>query len=512
MKKIIYTLSILFISLEGFSQISLIGQGCDSSPNFPLNFISYKGNLYYNNVGCGNNGPDGIYKTNGDSQGTSLLGIFNEYPERRGVSGKYIYFGQANSLWVINGETNQVQMLKDNLSSIPTHITDLNGIALFTENGTNLWRSDGTEAGTYKIKDLPVWKIVSDGTYAYISDQLDVWKSNGTASGTVKMNLRQPIEVTTNTDDSTSVLASSLTEWNGNIFFIEQYYYGYKFKKLNGNASINLAETGCHLDCGTTCTVCDGFGITASTLNSIYPTSSGIYFFGEANASGSGLYELWKSDGTVSGTIKVLTFSAGVVPSNRNTTEPPRANNYNSYPKQSYDDIFYFTASDPTHGVELWRSDGTAAETFMVKDINTGTADSKPLDLGVIDGICYFSAKTADNGREIWKSDGTEAGTVLVQDLNPGVSNGVISPEPPNENLNNRWATIYNGRYYFKGVSPEAGGNLFAVDGVKHYAYLKSSPALNTIEIVKKAIFLEPGTFILPTINGVYQGKIQSDN
>lgn len=330
MKKITYCLLILLCSFQSIAQISLIGQGCDSSPNFPLNFISYKGNLYYNNVGCSNN-PDGIYKTNGESLGTLLVGAnskgFNSYPERQGVSGKFIYFGQANSLWGINGETGQAQMIKDNLSSVPTYITDLNGIALFSENGTNLWRSDGTEAGTYKIKDMPVSKIVSDGTYAYISDQLDIWRSDGTASGTQKMNLRYPIEVTPNTDDSTSVQANSLTEWNGNIFFIEQYYYGHKLKKVNGNASINLAETGCHLDCGGNCTVCDGFIMAASTHYSIYPTSSGIYFFGEANASGSGLYELWKSDGTVSGTIKVLTFPSGVVPNNRNTTIPPRANN-----------------------------------------------------------------------------------------------------------------------------------------------------------------------------------------
>lgn len=509
MKKIIYLLSILFISLEGIAQISLIGQGCDSSPNFPLNFISYKGNLYYNNVGC-TNGADGVYKSNGDSQGTPLLGTFDNYPERRGVSGKYIYFGQANSLWVINGETGQAQMIKDNLSSIPTYITDLNGIALFSENGTNLWRSDGTEAGTYKIKNIPVNKIVSDGTYAYISDNNDIWKSDGTEIGTVKLNF-----VVTNSGGGviSSVAPSSLTEWNGNIFFIYNESSGYPLKKIAGNLAITLATTGCHPDCGGTCTVCDGFNNVGGTSDSMYPTSSGIYFFGEANASGSGLYELWKSDGTFSGTIKVLTFPSGVVPSNRNNTIPPRANNYNSYPKQNYDNIFFFTASDPTNGIELWRSDGTAAGTFMVKDINAGPADSRPQGLGVIDGICYFSAVTADNGREIWKSNGTEAGTMMVQDLNPGTANGVISPEPPTENLENRWATIYNGRYYFKGISPTIGGNLFAVNGLKHYVYRQlTTPTVSTIDIAKKAIFLETGTLILPSINVFYEGKIQNNN
>ncbi|MER0438400.1 ELWxxDGT repeat protein [Emticicia sp. W12TSBA100-4] len=506
MKKITYFLLILLCSFQSIAQISLIGQGCDGTLNQTLNFISYKGYLFFSNAGCSNR-PDGIYKTNGDSLGTLLPNTnwmgFDPYPDRRGVSGKYIYFGQSNSLWVINGETNQVQMIKDNLSSIPTYINDLNGIALFSENGTNLWRSDGTEVGTYKIKDMPVNKIVSDGTYAYISDHADIWKSDGTAAGTVKLNFA----VINNGGILESVAPSSLTEWNGNVFFIYNQPHGYSLRKIVGNAAITLGATGCHLDCGGTCTVCDGFNNVGGTPNSMYPTSSGIYFFGEANASGSGLYELWKSDGTVGGTVKVISFSAGTTP-----YMPIRANDYNSYPKQNYDNIFFFTATDPTNGIELWRSDGTAAGTFMVKDINAGPADSRPQGLGVIDGICYFSAVTDDNGREIWKSNGTEAGTMMVQDLNPGTANGVISPEPPNENLNNRWATIYNGRYYFKGISPIAGGNLFAVDGLKHYVYRQLTPTVSTIDIAKKAIFLETGTLILPSINVFYEGKIQNNN
>ncbi|GAB3511260.1 ELWxxDGT repeat protein [Emticicia fontis] len=510
MKKLVYILLMVFLASEGFSQISLIGQGCSNSPNFPLNFISYKGSLYYNNVGC-NDSPDGIYKTNGDTLGTLLPGTawmgFNSYPERYGVVGKYIFFGQPNSLWVIDGETKQAQMVKDNLGSIPHFITDLNGIALFSENGSNLWRSDGTEAGTYKIKDMSVWNIVSDGTYAYVSDQFDIWRTNGTASGTVKMNFRSPIENTDNTDDSTYIYSTSLINWHGKTFLINNGEFSIPLQKIEGNTLVTLGVTGCHLDCGGSCTVCDGFMKSANSFNGIYPTSSNIYFLGEANANGSGTYELWKSDGTIGGTTKVITFPAGTTP-----YMPIRANNYNSYPKQSYDDIFYFTAIDPTYGAELWRSDGTAVGTYMVKDINPGTADSRPQDLGVIDGICYFSARTAENGREIWKSDGTEAGTIIVQDLNPGTADGVISPEPPNENLNNRWAAIYNGRYYFKGISPEAGGNLFAVDGLKHYIYRQSGLNFSTLDIAKKAIFLETGTYILPDINKPYEGKIQNGN
>lgn len=36
----------------------------------------------------------------------------------------------------------------------------------------------------------------------------------------------------------------------------------------------------------------------------------------------------------------------------------------------------FFQASDGVHGRELWSSDGTAAGTVMVKELNTGTTSS----------------------------------------------------------------------------------------------------------------------------------------
>ena len=39
-----------------------------------------------------------------------------------------------------------------------------------------------------------------------------------------------------------------------------------------------------------------------------------------------------------------------------------------------------FSASDPIHGQELWRSDGTAAGTFLFKDVNSNGVPSNPED------------------------------------------------------------------------------------------------------------------------------------
>ena len=84
------------------------------------------------------------------------------------------------------------------------------------------------------------------------------------------------------------------------------------------------------------------------------------------------------------------------------------------------DGTLYFEASNATDGFELWKSDGTAAGTVMVKDINPGPDGSNPSDLTNVNGTLYFEANDGPNGAELWKSDGTAAGTVMVKDIDPG--------------------------------------------------------------------------------------------
>src|SRR5262249_56380828 len=80
----------------------------------------------------------------------------------------------------------------------------------------------------------------------------------------------------------------------------------------------------------------------------------------------------------------------------------------------------YFTADDGVNGVELWKSDGTAAGTVLVKDINPGSASSNPSSLTNVNGTLFFTASDGSTGVELWKSDGTAAGTVLVKDIIAG--------------------------------------------------------------------------------------------
>jgi ELWxxDGT repeat protein len=79
----------------------------------------------------------------------------------------------------------------------------------------------------------------------------------------------------------------------------------------------------------------------------------------------------------------------------------------------------FFTALNDK-GFELWRSDGTASGTRPVADIVPGSVGSNPGNLVAVDGLLYFTANDGATGVELWQSDGTEIGTRLVREIYPG--------------------------------------------------------------------------------------------
>ena len=54
------------------------------------------------------------------------------------------------------------------------------------------------------------------------------------------------------------------------------------------------------------------------------------------------------------------------------------------------------------NGTELWKSDGTAAGTVLVQDINPGSASSSPMWLTNVGGTLFFSADDRTHGRQLW--------------------------------------------------------------------------------------------------------------
>src|SRR5262249_4246891 len=78
---------------------------------------------------------------------------------------------------------------------------------------------------------------------------------------------------------------------------------------------------------------------------------------------------------------------------------------------------------DGPHFIELWKTDGTADGTVMVKDILPGDHSSGLHSLTNIDDTLFFAAANGQGpGLELWQSDGTAECTTLVADINPSGS------------------------------------------------------------------------------------------
>lgn len=126
---------------------------------------------------------------------------------------------------------------------------------------------------------------------------------------------------------------------------------------------------------------------------------AGTLFF--ATLSGTSASELWRSDGSAPGTMRVSTAGGDWLTAAGNR-------------------LFYLR-SEPATGLELWTSDGTGPGTHIVSDICPGVCDGvdEYEALVAIAGVLYFVADNGTHGREIWRSDGTASGTRMVRDVIP---------------------------------------------------------------------------------------------
>lgn len=118
--------------------------------------------------------------------------------------------------------------------------------------------------------------------------------------------------------------------------------------------------------------------------------------------------ELWRSDGTVADTVLVRDIKPG-----SGHPIPEVLGELNG--------VLLFSADDDVNGIELWSSDGTETGTELVRDIaRHKPVGSMPTGMVDVNGIVFFTADDGTSGRELWKTDGSETGTLLVADVNPG--------------------------------------------------------------------------------------------
>src|SRR5579872_5648928 len=73
-------------------------------------------------------------------------------------------------------------------------------------------------------------------------------------------------------------------------------------------------------------------------------------------------------------------------------------------------------------GPEVSSASAATFSPSIVQDINLVNAGSRPSQLTQVGTKVFFTAYRPGIGTELWESDGTAAGTLLVKDINAGPS------------------------------------------------------------------------------------------
>jgi ELWxxDGT repeat protein len=115
----------------------------------------------------------------------------------------------------------------------------------------------------------------------------------------------------------------------------------------------------------------------------------------------------------------------------------------------------YYDVDDSIHGRELWVSDGTPANTYLLKDMTPGTGGNQTFDFALCNGLIYFRGKDAA-GWEPWVTDGTTGGTRMLKNINPG------SQHPDSDPY---YFTPYHGKTYFTADTDAHNVEMYVTDG-----------------------------------------------
>jgi ELWxxDGT repeat protein len=323
----------------------------------------------------------------------------------------------------------------DTEGSGPSPVSERNGLLYLVSNdgtGTALFRTDGTQANTVKLRAFDGIDfgepLLYNGAFYF--------SANGDANGTELWWYDG-----SNFSRLTDIVAGSggAGFWEPFVVLRNRYILFRAQDATTGDNPWSYDTQG-----GGAVRLVDAIsGAFAGQIGDFVVLGNRAYFPGDTVNGGNN--ELYFTDGTVAGTGVLKELN----PSTSSSTG-------GSFPRVlgSNATHAFFSADDGTTGREPWVTDGTSGGTVLLRNIASGGNDSDPSPMIAFAGKLWFTA-TDENGNELWSTDGTTVGTVKLE-VNPSPTVG-SSPSQ---------LTVVGDRMYFVADGGDgAGQELWFTDG-----------------------------------------------
>lgn len=478
----------------------LSSEGIDSSA------ATLSGALMYESGGTDHE----LWRTDGTVQGTSLVkqiaqvaGTGGSNPSSLVVMNDVLFFSAddgviGNELWSSDGTTAGTVLVKDIMPGAGTGLAPTSKLLVararlfFQGNGgaaegSELWMSDGTTAGTTLLLDInpgasssspSLFANINPGNAVFVADDgvtgRELWFTDGTVAGTVQVrDLRPgPISGLANTTEVVSFGHHAVFSGNDGIHGEELWRSNGTFPgtwlvrsiQVGGNSfphniAVDQPRQRAYLAAD------DGvIGVEPWWTDGWSPPFTNPVSNIETNPVGgsAGVGEIVDAFGTTffRANDGVLGSELWKLDAQRNPVlvKDIAPGDPSSSPTglTLFGGSLYFSANDGVAGAELWTTDGTTAGTVMVHDIAPGPGASNPTDFAVAGAWLYFVADDKTSGRELWRTDGTSAGTTRVADLEPGLPGSAAE-----------FLTAVGDQIYFRAQTLATGFELWRSDGTQ---------------------------------------------
>lgn len=314
-------------------------------------------------------------------------------------------------------------------------------------NGRELWKTNGTEAGTMMVADITTGAASTKfgpsflslcGLVVFAADNgingMELWRSNGTGAGTFMLRDIAPGSLSSFEGQGQRERLNAFT-FQSRIFFTAyeggiETHNNEQLWVTDGSQGGTKAVTNLNHMQG-------GFHAALSNESQAVIIRNRFYFivFNFNNIQSS----LWSTNGSTAGTSMVKAINSVPPDYGPNYRYPVARTLMPQNPSTNDDEIsqvlfkgekFFFAADDGVNKLQLWVSDGTFSGTQMLMINPNGNAfdfaeNSDNFTYEVTADHLYFTGMDTAHGMEPWRSDGTQAGTGLVSDIRPGNASSV---------------------------------------------------------------------------------------